>query len=69
MRRLYVFVAFETTPSAIFHAVASLDRTKVSVAFDETVPPQLRAPSAWTFTSGNAAVADVVASPVVTARS
>ena len=64
VRRLYVFVAFETTPSAIFHAVASLDRTKVSVAFDETVPPQLRDPSAWTFTSGNAAVADVVASPV-----
>ena len=64
VRRLYVFVAFETTPSAIFHAVASLDRTKVSVAFDETVPPQLRDPSAWTFTSGNAAVANVVASPV-----
>ena len=64
VRRLYVFVAFDATPSAIFHAVASLDRTKVSVAFDETVPPQMLDPAAWTFTAGGATVASVAASPL-----
>ena len=64
VRRLYVFIAFDPTPSTIFHAVASLDRKKVSVAFDENVPSQLRDPSAWTFTAGGVTVTEAALSPL-----
>ena len=64
VRRLYVFVSLNGTPSSLLHAVPSLDRTKVCVEFVDNVPPALRDPAAWSFTAGDAAVAAVSASPV-----
>ena len=63
VRRLYVFVSFDNTPSTFLHAVPSLDRTKVCAQFVDNVPSQLVDPSAWTFTAGNATVATAARSP------
>ena len=63
VRRLYVFIALEDTPATLFHAVSSLDGTKVCVQFKENAPGYLRDPAAWTFTAGGATVASVAASP------
>ena len=63
VRRLYVFVSFDNTPSTFLHAVPSLDRTKVCAQFVDNVPSQLVDPSAWTFTAGNATVATATRSP------
>ena len=63
VRRLYVFIALEDTPATLFHAVSSLDGTKVCVQFKENAPGYLRDLSAWTFTAGGATVASVAASP------
>ena len=64
VRRLYVFVALDGTPSTLLHAVPSIDRTKVCVEFVDNVPAELCDPAAWTFTQGGAAVAAVSASSV-----
>ena len=63
VRRLYVLIALEDTPVTLLQAVPSLDGTKVCALFRENAPESLIDPVAWEFTTGEATVAAVTASP------